>query len=295
MNVQQLGNAIFTIRKSLKLTQKQLSEGICTQPTISMIEKGEILPSLDTIYYLSLRLKKPFTYFLDVLFTNNYNQVHQLVMYFEELTAQHKYDQIYEIVEKQIGEPIDPWLNHFLQWQLNLSSYKLKKLSYNAVIHNLKELLSPQYSVVLDKDFLRERICNTIAFIYATNKDFKSALLYYNKIDLELVNDTSPKMAKDVYLLRVIYNKSKTFYDMKLYKEAIELLQEGVNRSVKLENMSFLGHYNYYLAKCYEQIDESKDLIQNHYKNAGFFFKLLNNKLYYQIVSDEQKELFQLN
>lgn len=45
-------------------------------------------------------------------------------MYFEELTAKHKYEQIYEIAVKEITEPADPWLNHFLKWQLNLSSYK---------------------------------------------------------------------------------------------------------------------------------------------------------------------------
>lgn len=292
MNIQELGNRIYNIRKNLKLTQKQLSDGICTQPTISLIEKGEILPSLDTIYYLSLRLKKPFTYFLNVLFINNYSQVHQLVMYFEELTAEHKYEQINEIVVKEIAEPVDPWLNHFLKWQLNLSSYKLKKTGFNEVIHNLKELLSTKYSVILDKDFLKERICNTIAFIYASNNDYKSALVYYNKINLELFNETSPKLSRDVYILRVIYNKSKTFYDMKSYKEAINLLQKGIKRSVKLENMSFLGHYNYYLAKCYERVEENKDFINTHYRNAAFFFKLLNNSLYYQIVYDEQRHLF---
>lgn len=295
LNTDELGIEIANIRKSLKMTQKQLSEGICTQPAISMIEKGEILPSIDTIYYLSLRLKKPFTYFLNILFTNNHSQISDLVNYFENLTARHEYQRIYDVITKEIDGTIDPWLNHFLQWQVNLSSYKLKKITYDEVINNLKELLLPKYSIILDKDFLKERICNTIAFIYATNKNYIAASVYYDKINLDLVDDTSPKMFMDIYLLRVIYNKSKTLYDMNSYKEAIDLLIKGIERSIKLENMSFLGHFNYYLAKCYENTDEKKELIDKHYKEAGFFFKLLKNDLYFQIVSNEKKELFSID
>lgn len=48
-----LANLIKTKRKELKLSQKTLAEGICTQTVISRIEKGEITPSVD-IFFLKL-------------------------------------------------------------------------------------------------------------------------------------------------------------------------------------------------------------------------------------------------
>ena len=45
-----LANLIKTKRKELKLSQKALAEGICTQTIISRIEKGEITPSVDIFF-----------------------------------------------------------------------------------------------------------------------------------------------------------------------------------------------------------------------------------------------------
>lgn len=293
MNITNLGNEVYQLRKSLHLTQKQLCEGICTQPTISMIEKGEVLPSLDTIYNLSIRLKKPLNHFLNILFTDNYYQTSQLVMYIEELTSQHKYDIVYEIVSKEVlKKDSDPWLDHFLKWQSHLCLFHMHKVNFETTISNLKKLLSDEHQNILNKDFLRERICNTIAFILAMNKDYNFALFYYNKIQINNQLNFSPRLQSDVYFLRVLYNKSKTLYDMNNFEESINTLNEGINRSIKLENMSFTGHFYYYLGQCYEKTEESFVNIQSCFRKAEFFFGILKNQLYLEILYEEKSKYF---
>lgn len=289
MNIKNLGKEVLHLRKSLNLTQNQLCEGVCTQPTISMIEKGQILPSLDTIYYLSIRLKKPLNHFLDILFTDDYQHVSQLVMYVEELTSQHKYEVVYELVNKEVlKKDGDPWLDHFLKWQFQLCSYKLRKINFKTAISNLKELINEEYQTILIKDFLKERIYNTIAFIYAMNKDYRSALFYYNKIQLNSQINFSPRLQSEVYFLRVLYNKSKTLYDMNDYQGSISTINQGIDRSIKLENMSFMGHFYYYLGQCYEKTAVSSLRISRCFQKAEFFFDLLNKEMYLQILHKEK-------
>ena len=54
-----LANLIKTKRKELKLSQKALAEGICTQTIISRIEKGEITPSVDIFFKIIKKLCIP--------------------------------------------------------------------------------------------------------------------------------------------------------------------------------------------------------------------------------------------
>lgn len=51
-------------RKELKMSQKELAEGICKQGQISRLESGEYTPGADFLYALSRRLKVSMDYFL---------------------------------------------------------------------------------------------------------------------------------------------------------------------------------------------------------------------------------------
>jgi len=52
-------------RKELKLSQKELAEGICEQSQISRIERGNYTPGADILYLLSKRMSVPMEYFFD--------------------------------------------------------------------------------------------------------------------------------------------------------------------------------------------------------------------------------------
>lgn len=54
------GNEISYLRKR-GLTQNMLANKLCTQALISKIEQGQVLPGIDILYELSIRLKVPLT------------------------------------------------------------------------------------------------------------------------------------------------------------------------------------------------------------------------------------------
>lgn len=289
MKDNQFGQEITRLRKRLNLTQKELCESICTQPTISMIEKGEIIPGVEILDALSSKLKVPTTYLIDLLITDDYAYTRNLMYEIEDLTLKQKFNTVYEITCHELEKyPEDPWVQLFLNWQFYLSAYHVKKLSINEAIVNIKTLLTTVPSKILNVNHLIDRINNTIANLYSTKGDFNSALYYYNKININSIFPDSSRLDPTIYHIRVIYNKTKTLYDMGNYQEAILSCKKGIAISIERENMSLLGNFYYYLGQCYEQQNFEIEQVKNCYKNALFFFKLLNRHLYIQIIQTEK-------
>lgn len=284
-----LGLEILKLRKSLNLTQLQLSKDICTQATISMIEKGEMRPGLDILYLISLKLEKPLSYFANILLNDNYFYVQTIVTEIEALTTGQNYKLVYKIIKRELSyEQTDEWFHIFLKWNFYLSSYYLKLLSIEETIIELKKLVENTNNVILRKDFLDERIFNTIAFLYATNNNFEFALFYYNKINIDKNFLKSPRLSQEVYYLRIIYNKAKTYYDMKDFQSSYDLIQMGLKKSIELENISLIGNFYYYLGQIQEKLNFPTSEISSNFKNAHFFFKLLNRTVYVKIIEDEK-------
>ncbi|WP_341323456.1 helix-turn-helix domain-containing protein [Solibacillus sp. FSL H8-0523] len=290
MHDNQLGFEIARIRKELKMTQKQLSQGICTQPTISMIEKGEIQPGIEILLAISIKLKKSITHFINILLMSNYTYVQVLVEELEELTTNQRYDKVYAIVSEELyKKPEDYWFQTFLKWKHYGSAYYLKKATLDETLEQLILLVQSTDDLILNRDFLKDRIYNTIAFLYSTRKDYHLALFYYNKIDLNNIISEAPRLNYDIYRLRVMYNKTKTLYDMGDYEKSVEYCKTGIKKSVELENMSFIGNFHYYLGQCYEKMKMDKEQIKGCYINALFFFQLLNRELYVEIIKKEKQ------
>lgn len=145
---------------------------------------------------------------------------------------------------------------------------------------------------ILDRDYLRFKIYNTIAFLYAIKEDYTNSLFFYNKINFKIFPTYAPRLNQNIYQLRIIYNKSKTLYDMKNYEEAIKNCKEGINKSIQYENMSIIGNFFYYLGLCYEKKNMKKEQITPFYKKALFFFDLLNRDIYLNILKKEKQNFF---
>lgn len=290
MHNNQLGFEIARIRKELKMTQIQLSQGICTQPTVSMIEKGEAQPGLEILIAISIKLKKPITHFINLLLMSNYTYVQVLIAELEELATNQRYDKVYAIVSKELyKKPEDYWFQAFLKWQYYISAYFLEKNTLEETLQELILLVQTTDNLILSREFLEDRIHNTIALLYSTRKDYRLALFYYDKINLGKNNSDTPRLNRDIYRLRVMYNKTKTLYDMGDYKKSVEHCKAGIKKSVELENMSFIGNFHYYTGQCYEKLNMDKDQIKDCYKNALFFFQLLDRKAYVEIIKKEKQ------
>ena len=288
-----LGKEISKLRNEMSMTQKQLCEGICTQPTISMIESGKTIPSLDILNLISLKLKKPLEHFTNILYFDDYDFINQFTNDIEELTLKQNFKDVHTIVRKELRKKnCDDWFKVFLHWQFYLSSYHLKLIGIDEALLNIKSLLTTTPKIILQKNFLNIRILNTVAFLYALKKDYKNSLLYFNKINEIYIPNNSPRLNENIYYLRIQYNKTKTLYDMEDYDQAISLCLQGIKESIEMENMSLIGNFYYYLGQCYEKQNYKKEEISSMYLKALFFFETLNRNIYSNILKKEKSNYF---
>lgn len=288
-----LGKEISSLRIEMSLTQKQLCEGICTQPAISMIEKGTIIPNLEVLFQISIKLHQPLEYFTDMLFLGHPLYVNKFINDLEELTLKQDFKKVHAIVTHELKKNThEDWFIIFLNWQGLLSSYHIGLISIDDAIIKLKGLINSHPKIKLQRKFLDLRILNTIAFLYALKKDYKNSILYFSKINTNRPWIVHPRLNESIYLLRIHYNKVKTLYDSGEYEVAILSCQEGIELSVKLENMSVIGNFYYYLGQCYEKLEKDRIDISLMYQKALFFYELLNRELYSKILKNDKSEFF---
>ncbi|WP_113928505.1 helix-turn-helix transcriptional regulator [Bacillus sp. P14.5] len=60
-----IGKSLKDLRTYQKVSQKNLAKDICTQAYVSMIEKGEIIPSAHILHAFAQKLGVPIDYFFD--------------------------------------------------------------------------------------------------------------------------------------------------------------------------------------------------------------------------------------
>ncbi|MDX5475043.1 MAG: helix-turn-helix transcriptional regulator [Bacillaceae bacterium] len=288
MNYSRLGEAIIKQRKLLKMTQIDLCQDICSQSAISQIEKGSVLPNLDTLYAISLRLRVPVNYFINLLIDENFEEINKVVIDLERKLSKHLYQETYLISNKQL-EQKNPqkqsWYYFYLFWINRYSAHKIGNMDAHKCLIELKGLLVPQYELILRKNLLDYRILNTIAVIYASIGDSKLANYYYNKIlSKPYSSNSSLRQNPDIYLLQTMYNKVKTLYDTNNFDNAILIIEQGIQKSKELENVSFVGHFYYYLGLCYEKTNKEFNEISDCFQKAYYHFEFLDKRGYLDVL-----------
>ncbi|WP_026690431.1 helix-turn-helix domain-containing protein [Alteribacter aurantiacus] len=287
MNKQTLGEEITKLRKQHFLSQRQLAEGICTQSAVSQIERGQIAPGVDTLYHLATRLHVPMDYFIQVMLEEDMEEHEALITTIEHLSSEQKFEALYHLLcEKMTEERMACfWMSSYLKWHYHLAAYQTKRVTIEETIRLLKTLHDENKTTVQSKGNLYDRILNSIAYLLATNQQYKESLYYYDKI---LKNDqrssSVTSVAPDIFTIRVMYNKSKTLYDMGRVEDSLATIETGIEKSLEKENMSLLGQFYYYKGQCFETLDAGEEDIRECYQKALFFFELLNKKLYSQLI-----------
>ena len=281
-----LGKEIIKMRKLRNITQKQLCKDICSQATISIIEKGKMLPGIDILLSLSLRLNIPITHFVDIIYLENANLETDLLDQVERLLSQMEYEKIFDLANNELNSESEyNWYKYYFKWLYYLSGYYIKKVSLEEAIMQITKLSQETPDYELNKNYLLARIQNSLAVLYATKKEYSKSLFYYNKIDVNILGSNFI-FDPNTFKLKVIFNKVKTTYDMGFYKDAIEQAIEGIAESIKNEKMTYIGNFYYYLGQCYEQLGYPEEDIKYHYKRAEIFFEILERAALLKILRE---------
>lgn len=282
LNSKILGEEIKRIRKSKRMTQSDLSDGICTQATISGIESGRTFPSIDILYYLSLRLQVSMDYFFEKITFRQEQYVNETYSYIEQLIKQDNFKELLELTNFELNRSSgykDPSLDLYLRWQRAICSYELKEVTWEHCVSQLQNLLeSNHYSI--KQQFMNIRIKNSMANVLANNEQYLEALSIFNEILIEDINmDGYHRMRMKVY-----FNLSKLYYIMEDYNKSHHYALEGIHISLKMEDFSVLGPLYVQAGQSLFRQKGNQEKVFNFYDNALFFFRLYGREDYIEVV-----------
>lgn len=284
LDKQRIGSEIKKIRKIKKLTQVQLSNGICNQSEISRIEAGDFFPSIDILYLISSKLQVPISYFFEILSYEDLEETKFERNKIETLSLNKQYKEIHHYVEILLNknESLHPETKKFLLWQKFIAAYCLNKINSDYCLTELFLLLRSKtfgIDVLLDL-----QIKNSIANILAENQKYSESIVIYE----EILSESIGTKEADKLRVKVLFNLGKLLYLKEEYKNALQQANQGVELSIFLADMSILGQFYYLKGSVMEELSFPVTEISQNFKKAQLFFELLNLKTHTQILNENK-------
>ncbi|WP_018922684.1 helix-turn-helix domain-containing protein [Salsuginibacillus kocurii] len=294
MNIEVVGKEIARLRKEKGLTQAALAANLCTQPAISQIEKGEVLPSLDTLELIASRLGESTHYFLNLLKYDNPDYIELTINSIERAISQQAHETVYEIAKTELtmNTSTSTWYMLWVEWHYVFSSYRLNKLSAQETTHKLLPLLQKVKSNHVYDEGLDVKILNSLAIVCSNDNNVEKSLDYFDEA-LGLIHPREiipPTRNLSIYQIRVLFNKVKTLFyvEQPEYELILREIEKGIRLCKEHENMSLLGQFFYYKGLCLEKLERSCEEISRSYKQALYFFELLEKEVYINIIKERK-------
>ena len=230
-------------RKELKLSQKELADGICKQGQISRLENGEYTPGSDLLHELAKRLKVSMDYFFDE--ENNSSRNSELLD-FKNLSKKFIHYRNYEFY------------------------YYGKK---DKAIDQLEEMLS-QFKKT-DINYLR--LANTLSnYYYEVNKLEKFEVI--NKDLMLKVSSIQIVTVEELELvLKIKYNFCRHLWLKKDIESAIKETTETIEQCKKYRSTYHLADLYCLLGNISESFSNKK-LTKEYFETAKFLYDLDNNQ-----------------
>lgn len=262
-----IGNIIKQRRKQLNITQKELSEGICTQAMISKIEKNELNPSINIMHQIADKLHVPLDYFFKKSETPEATNTHLdiIIGAIRNHLDRREYSLIAKIMkdnEKFINKNDGNDNQYFFEWIEGILYYYLDK--------NFSKSIDILSQIDLDPADINTsiEILNSIGIIYYEESDYETAQSYFNRA-ISSVNETASHTIK----VKLYFSASLCLKKTGNTEEAIQLIIKAINDSIDANSMYALGELYYQKALCMELLDDIHQAMED-LKIAIALFKL---------------------
>ncbi|MFB5664168.1 helix-turn-helix domain-containing protein [Alteribacillus sp. HJP-4] len=291
MDLNRLGKEIHYFRSLRGLSQQELARDICNQSEISRIESGKAFPTLQTLYFISLKLNVPITYLLHTSMNERVDYIEETMSLINELVLHKQYKEVYELTKAELKrtDELEGSYVHFLRWQHAVAAFEMNRMSIEECIGQIEAALQDQTARFLfTAQGLEEKMCNSLAILYAEKKHFSRSFYYYDRIiSQETMSQSDPEL-----LLKVFYNYGKALFEAGELEKAEKIINKGIRQSKKLGNMTFLGQL-YYQRGCCKETREEPSASKDFFKAYAFMEE--TGKVVLQAIIYEEKEDYFMN
>jgi transcriptional regulator with XRE-family HTH domain len=256
-----LGDIIRMTRKSLSITQEQLSDEICSVETLSRIENGNQNPSKDTYELLMERMGRIRERAYSMLSVSDFKVLEKMKL-FEDYIKLYDYNQA-ESILKEIKEILGTSIldKQFLIRAESLVNYRLKRIiteEYLVGFQNAILLTIPKYgSISLSNWPLNHNeavLLINISIAYAESEGYNKAIDILEEVNSAMKQSYMEENQRIAFQVTIANNLSKWYGLVGNHEKAIEIANEGIMICKKFKLGNALPNLLYGVAWNKEQL-----------------------------------------
>ncbi|WP_010623893.1 helix-turn-helix domain-containing protein [Companilactobacillus versmoldensis] len=239
-----LGEKIRHYRKLRGISQSELADGICTQATVSLIEKKDKIPSMKILVRICERLGIT----MNLVIVNDDSQIYSIISEIKKLFYQDDYDGIVAKLDKlkdiNINNKQEIKLIHFFS---GLVEYEVEK-NYDKAIFDFNRAMNVNI-VSVDMYDILINIYTAKAYVNKGSDD--EAKVYYDqskdliKSSVEKINDENYRDSILIYA-----NMSELALELGDNESVIEYANEGIYIARKEQSLFKLDSMYNYMAEA---------------------------------------------
>lgn len=261
-------------RKALKMSQKELAEGICKQGQISRIENGEYTPGSELLYALSRKLRVSMDYFFDEQVQDEKNELENFRLVAENFISQRDYSSLKYLynLESKSSSHLSLSDKMYLEWIQTLVLFYCDDNKFEAV-SKLEKLL-------------KERNISEINYLRFSNTLFN---FYYDIDDLNQFNEIRDNLEKRVnnliiHTIEELELSIKFNYNISRYLWLQNNVEDALNKISETIRICKRYRSNYLLADLYLLLGNASasfgniDEVRDYYTKAKFLYNLDGNQ-----------------
>lgn len=261
-------------RKALKISQKELAEGICKQGQISRIENGEYTPGSELLYALSRKLRVSMDYFFDEQVQDEKNELENFRLVAENFISQRDYSSLKYLynLERKSSSHLSLSDKMYLEWIQTLVLFYCDDNKLEAV-SKLEKLL-------------KERNISEINYLRFSNTLFN---FYYDIDNLNQFNEIRDNLEKRVdnliiHTIEELELSIKFNYNISRYLWLQNNVEDALNKISETIRLCKRYRSNYLLADLYLLLGNASasfgniDEVRDYYTKAKFLYNLDGNQ-----------------
>ncbi|MEI5907493.1 helix-turn-helix domain-containing protein [Bacillus spongiae] len=293
MDFSKIGEEIFMLRKSIGMSQTELSKGICTQAQISKIEKGLVYPYATTLYQIAKKLGVDLNYFFDIASSPNISYIKELESLLKQYRRKMEYKKIQDIIHDERKNPLvinNKYNFQLLLWHQGICLYHLDNQPKEAIsiLNQAIELTNQHLKVYSEREI---EIINSKSVIYFEQHEYDLMLLEYKGIMGQL--DSLHTQIDPTIKTRILYNTAKGLTRKEEYEQSIHYCMEGIEWCQETDNMYLFAELHYHIGYNYEALNDWQSAYEFMSK-ALFMFDIQNNHQYTPLIHRKLDDIHHL-
>lgn len=261
-------------RKALKMSQKELAEGICKQGQISRIENGDYTPGSELLYALSRKLRVSMDYFFDEQVQDEKNELENFRLVAENFISQRDYSSLKYLynLESKSSSHLSLSDKMYLEWIQTLILFYCDNNKLEAV-SKLEKLI-------------KEKNISEINYLRFSNTLFN---FYYDIDDLNQFNEIRDNLEERVnnliiHTIEELELSIKFNYNISRYLWLQNNVEDALNKISETIRICKRYRSNYLLADLYLLLGNASasfgniDEVRDYYTKAKFLYNLDGNQ-----------------